>query len=88
MNYMAGFMENTESSISYYLNNQPGPGQATCAIVCHATSRKEILELFLLVKQKVTQLLTKENEKNQELLAATQVVASVFYGAEVYCVFA
>ena len=84
---MSGLIESNENPISYYLNDQHDPGQVTCAVICHATYREENLDLFSLVNKQVPQLLT-EKKEDQELLAATHVVASVFYGAEVYCIFA
>ena len=91
MSYMVGLIENTESPISYYLNDRPDPGQATCSIMCHATSREEKLDLLSLVNQQVPHLLTsihvQENEEDLES-SATHVVTSVFYGVEIYCILA
>ena len=88
MSYVAGLMENTENPISYYLNDRPDPGQATCTIGCRATCREENLDLLSLVNQQVPHLLTAaENEEDRES-SATHVVTSVLYGAEVYCILA
>ena len=83
LSYVAGLMENTENSSSYYLNDRPDPRQVTCTIGCHATCREENLDLLSLVNQQVPHLLQEDQESN-----ATHVVASVSYGADVFCIFA
>lgn len=86
MSVMVGMVDQLQGA-SNYLNYRPNPSQISRTIVCRAQSRKEYLDVSMLLDSNTARL-PGDGEGNLEITEATHVVVGIGYGAEAYCILA
>ena len=89
LSVLVDLVDSHQGATINYLNDRSNPEEVTYTIMCRTKSMEKNLNLSSLVNQVETprfRIEVEGNEEDQEL-SATHIVTSVFYGAELHCVF-